>query len=141
MTLDGPNNLDLTYNYLNLTEKVLREGTTLANYAYLSDEAKLSATDADGNGLHYFSLVYRKQDGNLSLESAAFSGGRFVTTDNGMEPHYFLTDHLGSAPWSIPMAKLTNTTITTPSAFVGTIPIRGSPATAIVTTAKKNRHL
>lgn len=97
MTHDGPNNLDLTYNYLNLTEKVLREGTTLANYAYLSDGTKLSATDADGNGLYYLgSLVYRKQDSNLSLESAAFSSGRFATTDNGIEPHYFLTDHLGS---------------------------------------------
>ena len=32
----------------------MREGTTLANYAYLSDGTKLSATDAEGNGLFRF---------------------------------------------------------------------------------------
>lgn len=54
-------------------------------------------SDADGNGFRYEgSLVYRIQNGVVSLESAAFNGGRFVATDSGMEPRYFLTDHLGS---------------------------------------------
>ncbi|WP_249413287.1 RHS repeat domain-containing protein [Alistipes montrealensis] len=67
------------------------------NYSYLSDGTKLSATDADGNGLYYLgSLVYGSRNGDLSLESAAFNGGRFIVTSNGIESHYFVTDHLGS---------------------------------------------
>ena len=97
MIQDGANDLGISYNTLNLIEKVSRNGEILVNYAYLSDGTKLSATDADGNGLIYAgSLVYRKQNGNLSLESAGFNGGRFIVTNNRVEPHYFLTDHLGS---------------------------------------------
>ena len=97
MTHDGANDLDLSYNYLNLIEKVDRNGITLAKYSYLADGTKFSAIDTDGNGLIYLgSLVYRKQNGNLSLESAGFNGGRFIVTNNRVEPHYFLTDHLGS---------------------------------------------
>lgn len=67
----------------------------MANYAYLSDGTKLSATDAEGNGLFRFFGI--SQTGQQPFAgSAAFSSGRFATTDNGMEPHYFLTDHLGS---------------------------------------------
>lgn len=58
---------------------------------------KLSATDAERNELYYLcSLVYQKQNGTLSLESAGFSEGRFVATNNGAEPHYFISDHLES---------------------------------------------
>lgn len=97
MTYDGANDLNISYNQLNLTEKIERNGEILAKYSYLSDGTKLSATDADGNGLYYLgSLVYRKQDGLISLESAAFSGGRFVATAAGIETRYHLTDHLGS---------------------------------------------
>lgn len=97
MTYDGANNLNISYNQLNLTEKVERSGDILAKYSYLSDGTKLSATDADGNGLYYLgSLVYCKQDTLFSLESAAFSGGRFVATASGIETRYHLTDHLGS---------------------------------------------
>ena len=45
---------------------------------------------------HQCSLVYRKQSNVLSLESVAFNGGRFVASGNVLEPHYHLTDHLGS---------------------------------------------
>ncbi len=97
MTHDGPNNLDLKYNYMNLVENVKSEDGILANYFYLSDGTKLSAMDADGNGLVYSgSLVYRKQNDTLSLESAAFSAGRFIATTAGIETRYFITDHLGS---------------------------------------------
>ena len=97
MTYDGANNLDLTYNLLNLTEKVSGSDGIEANYSYLSDGTKLSATDASGNGLFYLgSLVYRKQGGKLSLESGSFGGGRFVATASGLSPVYHLTDHLGS---------------------------------------------
>lgn len=56
-----------------------------------------SVTDTDGNGLYYSgSLVYRKQNEDYFLESAAFHGGRITATDAGFETHYHLTDHLGS---------------------------------------------
>ena len=97
MTHDGAYGLDISYNRLNMLQKVSQNGSVLANYSYLSDGTKLSATNADGNGFRYEgSLVYRIQNGALSLESAAFNGGRFVATDSGMEPRYFLADHLGS---------------------------------------------
>lgn len=97
MTRDGMHGLDLVYNHLNLIEKVMRGDTIVAKYSYLSDGTKLSATDSVGNGLYYSgSLVYGKQDGALRLESCGFSGGRFVATVGGIEPHYFITDHLGS---------------------------------------------
>lgn len=92
---------DVSLNAQNLIEKVKPNGSTVANYWYLSDGMKLSATDAGGNGLYYWgSLVYRKQGENLRLESAGFSGGRFVVTATSSgttyTPNYFVTDHLGS---------------------------------------------
>lgn len=97
MLYDAQQGLNISYNRLNLIEKVLHGNTIMAKYSYLSDGTKLSATDVDGNGLYYMgSLVYRKLDGVLSLESAAFSDGRFLATTNGFVSHYFLTDHLGS---------------------------------------------
>ncbi|MBS4766320.1 lamin tail domain-containing protein [Alistipes sp. kh20] len=97
MLYDPMEGLNIRYNHLNLIEKVLRGDTIVAKYSYLSDGTKLSATDADGNGLYYLgSLVYGSRNGDLSLESAAFNGGRFIVTSNGIESHYFVTDHLGS---------------------------------------------
>ena len=87
----------IAYNRLNLIEKVEQDGSTLANYSYLADGTKLSATDADGNGLYYLgSLVYSVQNGAFSLESAAFDGGRFLATSSGVETRYYIADHLGS---------------------------------------------
>ncbi len=101
MTHDGANNLDISYNRLNLIEKVTREGSTLAKYSYLSDSTKLSATNAAGEGLYYLgSLVYRKQGDSLTMESTDFSGGRIIAEQTGggvaYAPLYYLTDHLGS---------------------------------------------
>ncbi len=96
---DGANNLDITYNDLNQIEKVNRDGAVLANYSYLADGTKFSATDADGNGLYYLgSLVYERSSSgqSLELESLGFDGGRFIKTTSGLEPRYFITDHLGS---------------------------------------------
>lgn len=101
MTHDGINGLDVSYNKLNLIEKVECNGGILAEYSYLADSTKCTATDDAGNGLVYIgSLVYKKQNGNYALESAAFSGGRFAATQTPSGttclPHYFVTDHLGS---------------------------------------------
>ena len=62
-----------------LLGKVEKDGSTLANYSYLSDGTKLSVTDGNGKGLVYRGpFVYRKSSGSssLTLESAAYSGGR-----------------------------------------------------------------
>ncbi len=97
MTRDGAHGLDLSYNRLNLIEKVVRSGATLANYSYLSDGTKVSATNGAGDGFFYAgSLVYRKAGDRLTLESAGFDGGRFVVTNTGVEARYFESDHLGS---------------------------------------------
>ena len=75
----------------------MRGDTIVAKYSYLSDGTKLSATDSAGNGLYYSgSLIYTKQDAALTMESCAFTGGRFVATATGAEARYFVTDHLGS---------------------------------------------
>ena len=97
MTKDDLNVLSIAYNHLNLIEKVMRGDTIVAKYSYLSDGTKLSATDSAGNGLYYSgSLVYSKHGAALTMESCAFTGGRFVATATGVEARYFVTDHLGS---------------------------------------------
>ena len=66
----------------------------LANYSYLADGTKLSSLDDDGDGLLYRgSLIYRKTDGEVALESILFEGGRFVPNGG---PMLHVTDHLGS---------------------------------------------
>ncbi len=94
---DSHTGLNLRYNQLNLIEKVMRGDTIVAKYSYLSDGTKLSATDSAGNGLYYSgSLIYTKHGTALTMESCAFTGGRFVATATGVEARYFVTDHLGS---------------------------------------------
>ena len=94
---DSHAGLNLRYNQLNLIEKVMRGDTIVAKYSYLSDGTKLSATDSAGNGLYYSgSLIYTKHGSALTMESCAFTGGRFVATATGVEARYFVTDHLGS---------------------------------------------
>ena len=67
------------------------------NYSYLSDGTKLSALNGSGEGLVYRGpFVYRKGAGNgnssLTLESAAFGGGRLTPTGAML----YVTDYLGS---------------------------------------------
>ena len=69
----------------------------MVNYSYLSDGTKLSALDGSGEGLVYRGpFVYRKGAGNgnssLTLESAAFGGGRLTPTGAML----YVTDYLGS---------------------------------------------
>ena len=74
-----------------------KNGTALVNYSYLVDGTKLSALQDSGEGLVYRGpFVYRKSTGpinsSLTLESAAFGGGRL--TPNGAM--LYVTDYLGS---------------------------------------------
>ena len=95
MTYDGLTGQSMTYNDIDLLGNIEKDGSTLANYSYLSDGTKLSATDGSGKGLVYRGpFVYRKSsdDSSLTLESAAFSGGKM--TPDGVLLH--VTDYLGS---------------------------------------------
>ena len=97
MTFDGTTGQSMTYNSLDLVGKISSNGTTLVNYSYLSDGTKLSALDGSGEGLVYRGpFVYRKGAGNgnssLTLESAAFGGGRLTPTGAML----YVTDYLGS---------------------------------------------
>ena len=97
MTFDGRTGMSLTWNDLGLVEKVSLNDTVLVNYSYLADGTKVSALDAEGDGLLYLgSLIYKKQGKTISLESAGFAGGRFVAKESVMVPMFHVTDHLGS---------------------------------------------
>ncbi|MBR0321489.1 MAG: hypothetical protein IIX08_03775, partial [Bacteroidales bacterium] len=97
MTFDGTTGQSIFYNDLDLIGNISQDDATLVNYSYLSDGTKLSALDGSGAGLVYRGpFVYRKSAGNnnssLTLESAAFGGGR-LTPDGAM---FYVTDYLGS---------------------------------------------
>ena len=95
MTYDGSTGQTVTYNDLDLIGNISDGGTSLVNYSYLADGTKLIALDGSGKGLVYRGpFVCRTSNGgsSLTLESAAFSGGRL--TPNGVMLH--VTDYLGS---------------------------------------------
>ena len=97
-TKDGLNNLNLSYNSLNLISQVTQSGTVKASYMWLSDGTKAGVRNAAGtNGYEYLgSLVYKRTGAStLNLESAGFSGGR-IQVGSSQEVNYYLTDHLGS---------------------------------------------
>lgn len=97
MIYDGADNLDIRYNYLNQIRMISRDGHKLADYVFTSDGTKLSATDADGNGLVYIgSFTYKKCTDSLSLESAPFCKGRLLCGKSDIEPAYYLEDNVGS---------------------------------------------
>ena len=100
MTYDGLHDLEITYNHLNLIERISRNDTVLVNYCYLADGTKVSALDGDGDGLLYRgSLTYRKEGDGISLESASYDQGRIVADPsayNGYRVLVHIPDHLGN---------------------------------------------
>ncbi|MBO5194054.1 MAG: peptidoglycan DD-metalloendopeptidase family protein [Bacteroidales bacterium] len=81
MTYDGLTGQSTAYNDLDLVRNISCNGTTLANYSYLSDGTKLEAVEGGGEGLVYRGpFVYRKSPGSssLTLESVSFGGGRLA---------------------------------------------------------------
>ncbi|WP_196012686.1 hypothetical protein [Alistipes onderdonkii] len=44
-------------------------------------------------------MIYTKHGAALTMESCAFTGGRFVATATGVEARYFVTDHLPFDNW------------------------------------------
>lgn len=94
VTCDSSSGLSYQWNHLNLIKNISEPDMCLVNYSYLADGTKLSSLDDDGDGLLYRgSLIYRKTDGEVELESILFEGGRFVPNGG---PMLHVTDHLGS---------------------------------------------
>ena len=91
------NSYVFSYDCLNHIRDVSKDGNLLARYSYSTDGTKLSAVNASGDGLVYIgSMVYTRKNGILEFDSAPFSQGRIVSCGTGIEPHYFIIDHLGS---------------------------------------------
>ena len=92
-TSDGLKNLQITYNILNLPQKVTQGGATKATYRWFADGSKSSVQDNSGNGYYYIgSLIYN----NSNLESTDFSQGRITLGGGTQTIHYHHRDHLGS---------------------------------------------
>ena len=97
MTQNVEAGLQMSYNLCNLPKQITAEDGTLVNYTYFADGTKFKAVDATGNGFVYTgSLRWSVEDGVLTPESIAITGGRAVFADNSWATNYYITDHLGS---------------------------------------------
>ena len=99
VTDDATNDLQSSYNLINLPAQIKSGSTVKANYSYLSDGTKAKALNASGAGNDYAgSFTYsHASNGAKTLESVAFGGGRIRRTgSNAYAVDYHITDHLGS---------------------------------------------
>lgn len=91
--------LQISYNLCNLPKQITAEDGTLVNYTYFADGTKFKAIDATGKGFVYTgSLRWSVQNGTLTPESVAITGGRalYNDVDEPWSANYYITDHLGS---------------------------------------------
>ena len=90
--------LQMTYNLCNLPKQITTVNSKIVKYTYFADGTKFKAVDAAGNGLAYTgSLRWRVENGTLTPESMAITGGRAVCDSTNMwSANYYITDHLGS---------------------------------------------
>ena len=80
-----------------MPKQITAEDGTSVNYTYFADGTKFKAVDAAGKGFVYTgSLRWSVQNGTLTPESVAITGGRAVYSSNGWAANYYITDHLGS---------------------------------------------
>ena len=99
VTSDATNNLQSSYNLINLPAQIKSGNTVKANYTYLSDGTKAAAYTSANAGRDYAgSFTYTRGSGGAkTLESVAFGGGRIRKTGtNTYAVDYYITDHLGS---------------------------------------------
>lgn len=89
--------LQMSYNLCNLPKQITAANGTSVKYSYFADGTKFKAVDAAGNGFVYTgSLRWSVENGVLTLESIAISGGRAVYSGNNWAANYYICDHLGS---------------------------------------------
>jgi RHS repeat-associated protein len=94
VTNDGVNPLQIGWNLLDLPLSVSDFDGYEQRYTYLADGTKVGRSYRGTEYAYSGSLTYK--DG--WLESVPFGGGRIEVDSAGLaSPHYFLTDHLGSA--------------------------------------------
>lgn len=97
MTTDGRKNLAITYNVLNLQQSLSQNGTTVASYTWLADGTKCGVVDNNNNGYDYTgSLIYSRSGSVRTPESIDNGAGRIIYSGGTYNPHYYITDHLGS---------------------------------------------
>ena len=87
----------MSYNLCNLPKQITAANGTSVKYSYFADGTKFKAVNAAGNGFVYTgSLRWSVENGTLTPESVAITGGRAVYSSNGWAANYYITDHLGS---------------------------------------------
>ena len=87
----------MSYNLCNLPKQIITVNGKTVKYTYFDDGTKFKAANAAGNGFVYTgSLRWSVEDGVLTPESVAITGGRAVFADNSWTTNYYITDHLGS---------------------------------------------
>lgn len=103
MTSDGKKGIQISYNVLNLPDKVMSGTSILAKYEYLIDGSKVSALSGSGAGYKYRGnfLYVVDASGNEQLESIGCDESRIVVIySNAGVPSYKdywpVKDHLGS---------------------------------------------
>lgn len=97
MTQNVEAGLQMSYNLCNLPKQITTVNGKTVKYTYFADGTKFKAVDATGNGFVYTgSLRWSVEDGVLTPESVAITGGRAVFADNSWTTNYYITDHLGS---------------------------------------------
>lgn len=87
----------MSYNLCNLPKQITAANGTSVKYSYFADGTKFKAVNAAGNGFVYTgSLRWSVENGTLTPESVAITGGRAVYSSNGWAANYYIIDHLGS---------------------------------------------
>ena len=91
------NCLAITYNVLNLQYPVSQIGRTVASYTWLADGTKCGVVDNNNNGYDYTgSLIYSRSGSVRTPENIDNGTGRIIYSGGTYNPHYYITDHLGS---------------------------------------------
>ena len=97
MTTDSRKYLVITYNALNLQQSLSQNGTIVASYTWLADGTKCGVVDNNNNGYDYTgSLIYNRSGSVRTPESIENGAGRIIYSGGTYNPHYYITDHLGS---------------------------------------------
>ena len=97
MTQNVEAGLQMSYNLCNLPKQITTVNGKTVKYTYFADGTKFKAVDAAGKGFAYTgSLRWGVQDGILTPENIAITGGRAVYSDNNWAANYYIADHLGS---------------------------------------------